>query len=433
MSGLQAPPQRLLPSPASSAGKEQGLLEVSILSVYDLPFSEPPSAVILSACGTVATSDGPTSRHKDRNSFRFSNAPNSSRTATSANTARTKYEVQLAAPLAELYQSKLTVKVVYNDRPNQILTADYELKHLRIHESKWLILNLAAASSGTTSLTPNPAAEEEGEIAPTIRLKLCLSGPYRPEVASVLGLFQAWFGLVDHIESNAMQVWKTAAPKLPSKKFVLLPVVPVVTAILVASPVVAGVVMVALPIFLPVVLAILSVIAGLLVTSGLVYSSTRHGREHVGGVFLPFWDSFVHSRSGQMTLYDVGPRPTPVSVSKHFLPEEMWAKLVVSLLIDLVGSSSYLLPIVGEGLDVAWAPMQTVLIMAMYDPTSPNLKYVSFVEEVLPFTDIVPTATIGWACEFLPQILGNNLDGMMNHLSSPEVTVAPRLNSNIRQ
>jgi hypothetical protein len=64
--------------------------------------------------------------------------------------------------------------------------------------------------------------------------------------------------------------------------------------------------------------------------------------------------------------------------------------------------------VVGEGLDLAWAPAQTILIMAMYDATSPNLKYVSFVEEILPFTDIVPSATIGWACEFVPGMLNNH-------------------------
>ena len=117
-----------------------------------------------------------------------------------------------------------------------------------------------------------------------------------------------------------------------------------------------------------------------------------------------------------------------MSVSKQILPKEMWSKLVVSLLIDLIGSSSYLLPVVGEGLDVAWAPMQTILIMAMYDPTTPNLKYVSFVEEALPFTDIVPTATIGWACEFIPQFLGNAVSTDSSNLN-PERTVARTTNS----
>jgi hypothetical protein len=83
----------------------------------------------------------------------------------------------------------------------------------------------------------------------------------------------------------------------------------------------------------------------------------------------------------------------------------MWGRLVVSLMVDGLGSASYLLPGVGEMVDVVWAPLQTILIMALYDETSPNLKYLSMVEELLPFTDIVPSATLGWLAEFAVPLL----------------------------
>ena len=122
-------------------------------------------------------------------------------------------------------------------------------------------------------------------------------------------------------------------------------------------------------------------------------------------------------------MYDTGPRPTPVSVCRQVLPLSIWAKLWVSLIIDLIGSSSYLLPVVGEGFDLAWAPAQTILIMAMYDATSPNLKYLSFMEEVLPFTDVVPSASIGWAFEFLPPMWSDH--AAKNDIQiNPEVTKA---------
>ena len=69
-------------------------------------------------------------------------------------------------------------------------------------------------------------------------------------------------------------------------------------------------------------------------------------------------------------------------------------------MIDIVGSCSYLIPVVGEGFDTPWAPLQTVLLMAMYNEASPRLKYVSFAEELLPFTDLLPSATCGWLMEF---------------------------------
>ena len=40
----------------------------------------------------------------------------------------------------------------------------------------------------------------------------------------------------------------------------------------------------------------------------------------------------------------------------------------------------------------------------MYDDVMPNLKYVALIEELLPFTDILPSATLGWVKEFGPNI-----------------------------
>jgi hypothetical protein len=83
----------------------------------------------------------------------------------------------------------------------------------------------------------------------------------------------------------------------------------------------------------------------------------------------------------------------------------MWFRLALSIVLDGLGSASYLLPGLGEGFDLAWAPIQTVLIMALYNhnnaPSAMDyLKYVSMAEELLPFTDILPTATIGWCMEY---------------------------------
>jgi hypothetical protein len=89
---------------------------------------------------------------------------------------------------------------------------------------------------------------------------------------------------------------------------------------------------------------------------------------------------------------------------KTQLPTDKWRRLGVSLSIDSVGSFSYLLPFVGEVFDVVWAPTQTVLIMALYQHVSPNMSYVSFAEELLPFLDVLPSATTGWIMEFGPEL-----------------------------
>lgn len=50
----------------------------------------------------------------------------------------------------------------------------------------------------------------------------------------------------------------------------------------------------------------------------------------------------------------------------------------------------------GEFTDVAWAPTQAVLMAAMYSESSPYAAYVGMLEEILPFTDIIPSVTLAW-------------------------------------
>ena len=159
---------------------------------------------------------------------------------------------------------------------------------------------------------------------------------------------------------------------------------------------------------MPVLAAVLTVAACLAGTGLVLYSSTSGGRQWVSGLIEPAAQTLLKTQSGQSLVYETGPRPTPVSVARVVLPQGMWGRLAVSLTIDAIGSASYLVPVVGEVADIGWAPVQTILIMAMYDTTTPHLKYVSFVEEILPFTDFVPSATIGWAAQFGPQLLLKN-------------------------
>lgn len=409
-----------------------GCLTVEVLSAYDLPYSEAPQCVTLTSdfqSPVVTLKTGPPlARHKDRNSFRFStpststvgsifdasgpgSAPSTAivkgnaqaQSKTNVNSASlSQSTMQLVAPLPDLYKARITIRIIYANR--EPLETTYDLQQLRIHESKWLILNLAAPCAligeGNSGVTET--------VTPTIRVKLILEGPYRPEVAAIVGIAQSWFAVVDALELRLQHFWiGLPIPALPGdlSRAMVLPAVPLIATILVASPVIAGVTMVVLPFLLPVVLLLITACAAFMLLGVVIFGSTRFGRDHFGTALAPVTDSLLSSRAGQALIYDTGPRPSPVSLAKQLLPTSMWGKLAVSLFIDLVGSSSYLLPLIGEGLDIAWAPIQTVLIMALYDTVTPNLKYVSFIEEILPFTDIVPTATIGFLCEFVPQVL----------------------------
>ena len=67
-------------------------------------------------------------------------------------------------------------------------------------------------------------------------------------------------------------------------------------------------------------------------------------------------------------------------------------KLAACIAIDIIGSSSGLVPIVGGLTDVIWAPIAAFLLRSFYG--SNVIFALEFAEEVLPFTDILPLATI---------------------------------------
>lgn len=71
--------------------------------------------------------------------------------------------------------------------------------------------------------------------------------------------------------------------------------------------------------------------------------------------------------------------------------------LWVCILLDVVGSMSYIFPVVGEWTDVIWAPFVAFLFYRLFGGKMGKVgAVVSFVEEILPFIDIIPTFTIGY-------------------------------------
>lgn len=88
-----------------------------------------------------------------------------------------------------------------------------------------------------------------------------------------------------------------------------------------------------------------------------------------------------------------------------FLPKK--PSLFFCILMDLMGMSSYFFPGLGEWVDVAWAPISAYVFAKSFGGAGGLLGGAfSFLEEVLPFTDIIPTFTIAW---FLQQKMGQVL------------------------
>jgi len=64
------------------------------------------------------------------------------------------------------------------------------------------------------------------------------------------------------------------------------------------------------------------------------------------------------------------------------------------LVIDLAGDAGYLLPFIGEATDGLFAPAEALALRALFG--SVPLAAFGFAEEILPFTDVIPAASIGW-------------------------------------
>jgi len=224
-----------------------------------------------------------------------------------------------------------------------------------------------------------------------------------------VSLANHWFDAIDSVtsvtSSSLSAITSVLPSKLPSAKMLLLPTVPLAATGVVLLPILLGVLTIGLPFFLPILIALLAVVTTGLVAGTGVYLSSSAGRESASTILGPILTTFCSTTSGQRLLYETGPRPSPVALAETFLPGDMIGQLIVSLVIDFIGSSSYLLPGAGEAFDLAWAPLQTILLMAMYDKYMPSLKYISFIEEIVPFTDVLPSGTLGWFRRYSPLVL----------------------------
>jgi len=67
-------------------------------------------------------------------------------------------------------------------------------------------------------------------------------------------------------------------------------------------------------------------------------------------------------------------------------------KLIGSIIIDILGLASYLIPVWGEFSDAVFAFVEAGWIYLAYR----NYKFAIFggIEELLPFTDVIPACTI---------------------------------------
>lgn len=86
------------------------------------------------------------------------------------------------------------------------------------------------------------------------------------------------------------------------------------------------------------------------------------------------------------------------------MPTNKYKLLIIGLLMDAVGvlTSSWVIPAIGDFADIAWAPFAAWLMTRMYKGTAGKVAgIVTFIEEIIPYVDIVPSFTLMWLYTFV--------------------------------
>ena len=91
-------------------------------------------------------------------------------------------------------------------------------------------------------------------------------------------------------------------------------------------------------------------------------------------------------------------RPT----SENATDIKKYTLLALSILFDAIGMLSFAIPFVGEFSDIVWAPVSALLIYKLYKGTEGKIGgMVSFLEEIIPGLDIIPTFTLTWIYKYV--------------------------------
>lgn len=71
--------------------------------------------------------------------------------------------------------------------------------------------------------------------------------------------------------------------------------------------------------------------------------------------------------------------------------------LILGIVFDAIGMLSFSIPMIGEFSDVVWAPMAGFLMTWMYKGVVGKVGGIfTFIEEIIPFTDFIPSFTLTW-------------------------------------
>ncbi|MFB0937370.1 MAG: hypothetical protein QMB29_00365 [Urechidicola sp.] len=73
--------------------------------------------------------------------------------------------------------------------------------------------------------------------------------------------------------------------------------------------------------------------------------------------------------------------------------ENKYKNLTIGIVLDAIGYLSFIFPL----FDIVWAPLSAYLMTTMYKGRKGKIAAaITFIEEAMPFLDIIPTFTIMW-------------------------------------
>lgn len=77
---------------------------------------------------------------------------------------------------------------------------------------------------------------------------------------------------------------------------------------------------------------------------------------------------------------------------KIFVPN-----LAICIIMDLIGMASYIIPGLTEFTDIVWAPISGFVFYLLFGGRFGVIGgTLDFLEEIIPFTDFIPSFTIAW-------------------------------------
>lgn len=341
----------------------------------------------------------------------------------------TSAQVELeSATLADLLASALEVELVASDSDSGLDAlvglVRVELADLPIGEDvdRWFGCSLLeckhaagkheAHVSEESSMLPTPLSAATGpncDAGSLVRLKLRVDGPMRTEWATLWKAGEVLAYTVDGALDCAAPVFQPLMGLLGRKDVQLGIAVATLGSASCLAPLAAIICLFAFPVVGP-----LLAIAAALVTVGLACASLVLVASRWGRPKLRHWANqhlvwLYCSSAWKHCVYDTCPRASLADmVLGSSLPRQRWVQLLVAVCLDIIGCSSFLLPGLGEFGDLLWGPAQALIVKNMFkDNISPYAHYLSAVEEILPFTDVIPSASILWIRAHAPTILGN--------------------------